>query len=241
MDWIHYALLQCEGSKKLELSSSLYNLPITPELSLESIMCIIDAKEIHSYSIQDQLERKAYYEECINVYENAIQEAKSEDILAELLHHKGKALRRCRKNNKALATFYTLLELRPDWHATHGQIAHLGIQTSVEVEIRKKGEESMRALLNDMLIDSSSVPLRVSLAALAKLRPYRAVTQELLKQPENVEQLADIIAMSALEGLDQFYEAFVSFTSIFRYRFGGLCVNIAEVIPEITSPPPLPS
>jgi tetratricopeptide (TPR) repeat protein len=44
--------------------------------------------------------------------------------------------------------------------------------------------------------------------------------------------------MSALEGLDQFYEAFVSFTSMFGYKHSITCVRIAESIPELIAIPP---
>ncbi|TBT54829.1 hypothetical protein D5E75_08885 [Vibrio parahaemolyticus] len=47
-----------------------------------------------------------------------------------------------------------------------------------------------------------------------------------------------MISISALEGLDQFYEAFVSFTSMFGYKHSSTCVSIAESIPELIAVPP---
>lgn len=55
---------------------------------------------------------------------------------------------------------------------------------------------------------------------------------------EQVRALADVIALSALEGLDQFYEAYLSFTSIFAYQHPEICVALAEGLPEILATPP---
>jgi len=238
IDWIHYALLQCDSDLKRVLHKELHELKITQNSNLATVKSIIDAKEIHSYTINDHDLRRTYYGECIEVYDKAIEDSHSKNVRLELLHHKGKALRRCGIHDQALATFNTLLALEPEWHATHGQIAHLGSQHGVDKEVRTKGENAMRILLSDMLLDFNSVPLRVSLSAFARLRSYRNITQELNRQHDQVKQLANIIIMSALEGLDQFYEAYVSFTSVFGYYHSDICVNIVEVIPEMTVIPP---
>ncbi len=59
-----------------------------------------------------------------------------------------------------------------------------------------------------------------------------------MSNTEQVRALADVIALSALEGLDQFYEAYLSFTSIFAYQHPEICVALAEGFPEILSMPP---
>lgn len=59
-----------------------------------------------------------------------------------------------------------------------------------------------------------------------------------MSNTEQVQSLADVIALSALEGLDQFYEAYLSFTSIFAYQHPEICVALAEGFPEILSMPP---
>jgi tetratricopeptide (TPR) repeat protein len=41
-----------------------------------------------------------------------------------------------------------------------------------------------------------------------------------------------------MEGLDQFYEAFVSFTSIFSYHHSDCCLDLAESIPDMLELPP---
>ena len=237
-DWLTYALLQIEGEVKNHIHDQIFDKEITPDLTLASVMCIIDAKEMHAYKVDKPLERIAYYKKCAMAYKKAFNGSSQDNIKAELLHHQGKALRRCTEYEDALDCFLQLLELKPDWHATHGQIAHLGTLYRVDKHIKEMGEKSIRILLGNMLQDASSVPLRVSLAAFARLRSYPKVQKEISPRPEDVKKLADIIATSALEGFGQFYEAFVSFTSLFGYHHSLCCINLAETLPEMLSIPP---
>lgn len=238
VDWIHYALLQLEGEKKLELHNELHDIKITLDSSLQKIKSVIDAKEIHSYTIEDNNTRTDYYISCVLIYDELLRETIHEDMRLELLHHKGKALRRSGRYIEALNTFNQLLELKPEWHAAYGQIAHLGTQHKVEQEVKDAGEAAMYILLSYIQKDLFSVPLRVSLAALARLRSYEKIVKEINDQQELVKKLADVVLVSALEGLDQFYEAFVSFTSMFSYKHSLTCVSIAEAIPEMIAIPP---
>jgi tetratricopeptide (TPR) repeat protein len=238
IDWLHYSLLQLEGDKKIELHSEIYEINFTENDSLPKIKSVIDAKEIHSYTITDNSARKDYYTDCAKLYSGLLKESESEEIQLELLHHKGKSLRRSGKYVEALESFNKLLELQPDWHATYGQIAHLGTQYGVEKDVKEAGEKAMKTLLDSIQGELFSVPLRVSLAALARLRSYREIVQDINDQQELVKRLADVISISALDGLDQFYEAFVSFTSMFGYKHSSACVRIAESIPELIAIPP---
>lgn len=237
-DWLTYALLQVEGDVKQGIHDQIYSVEITPDKTLASVMCIIDAKEVHAYLIEEGDERRSYYNQCAETFQNALNEATSEDVKAELLHHRAKALRRSGRYDEAFECFSQLLELKPKWHATHGQIAHLGMQYGVDNRIKAKGKESMRILIESIVQDASSAPLRVSLAALARLRSYQEVVNEISARHDEVQKLADIIAESALEGFGQFYEAFVSFTSIFGYHHISSCVNLAEALPEMLAMPP---
>lgn len=237
LNWLVYATLQIEGVDKNYIHELIYDKEITPDLSLSSVMCIIEAKEIHSYRIDDYSERKAYYKQCAEKYQMAFNESNQDDVKAELLHHQGKALRRCSQYEEACACFLQLLEFKPDWHAAYGQIAFLGTIHGIDRCIKKAGRESIQTLLNNMLSDALSVPLRVSLAALARLRSYAEVYKAISSQ-EDIKKLADIIAMSSLEGFGQFYEAFVSFTSMFGYNHSLCCVNLVETLPEILAMPP---
>lgn len=240
-DWLHYSILQCESDRKTELYDGLHQLPLTSltRLDLPYLKCVIDAKEIHSYTIFDKAERTSFYKTCATSYAKLIETTSDEDLRAELLHHQGKSLRRCGELDEALASFTKLLALKPDWHATHGQIAHLGSQREARPEIKRVGEESMRILIQEMLNDSASVPLRVSLATIARLRSYLNVKNDVNSQKDSVRKLANIIALSALEGLDQFYEGFVSFTSCFGYNHSEQSLYIAELVPEITVASPV--
>jgi tetratricopeptide (TPR) repeat protein len=238
IDWLHYSLLQLEGDKKIELHDELFDIDFNKSDSLPKIKSVIDAKEIHSYTITDNNARKDYYSVCANRYSELLEDGVPEEIKLELLHHTGKSLRRSGKYAEALESFNQLLELKPSWHATYGQIAHLGTQNGVDRDVKDAGEKAMRILLGFIQDELFSVPLRVSLGALARLRSYREIVREINDQQELVKKLADVISISALEGLDQFYEAFVSFTSMFGYKHSSTCVSIAESIPELIAIPP---
>jgi tetratricopeptide (TPR) repeat protein len=237
VDWLTYSLLQIEGSYKKIIHDELYNKEFTGELSLAEVMCIIDSKESYSYSIA-QDSRIDYYENCAKDYESALNIYQCDEIKAELMHHRGKALRRCGKHEQSLECFEELLKLKPNWHAIHGQIAHLGSQYRVSSRVKGAGEFSIKVLVKDILSDSSVVPLRVSLAAISRIRSYYSVKNEISNSPEQVQKLASLITMSSMEGLDQFYEAFVSFTSIFSYHHSDCCLDLAESIPDMLELPP---
>lgn len=236
--WLTYSLLQIENEEKARIYGNLYKETIIPSFPLSKIMCIVDAKESYAYTIEDNAERQVFYASCAEEYQQLIESGVDEAVKAELLHHQAKSLRRCRKYPESLECFNKLLELRPSWHATYGQIAHLGSQYGVAQPIKIQGEKSLRFLLKCMLEDSSKVPLRVSLAAIARLRSYYNINQEVNSDACQVNKLATIVALSALEGLDQFYEAFVSFTSSFSYHHSEVCVELAEGASNMFSLPP---
>lgn len=238
IDWLHYSLLQLEAYRDLELHNDLHNIDISGSDDLKKIKTVIDAKEIYSYSITDKSSRKDYYISCSKLYEEMLERKISDEVKLELLHHRGKSLRRSDRHSDALESFNRLLEINPNWHATYGQIAHLGTQKGVDKEVKEAGENAMRLLLNYIREDIFSVPLRVSLGSLARLRSYRSLLNEIIEEPEFVDKLSDVISISTLDGLDQFYEAFVSFTTLFGYRYQHTCVNLAEAIPEIIAIPP---
>lgn len=140
--------------------------------NLAALLSVIDAKEIHSYIIEDEEERLSYYEKCADEYQKGIEKYQNDDFKAELLHHRGKALRRYKKFDEALKCFNNLLELKPNWHTIYGQIVHLGTQKDVDKSIKESGELAMSKLINFMIDDFSTVPLCVSLGAFARLRSY---------------------------------------------------------------------
>lgn len=236
LDWLTYALLQVEDKEKYSLGERLYNYPITDNLPLSSVLCIIESKELHGYTLSDRKEREAYYSECADMYKSKFDECTQDTIKIELLHHCGKSLRRCQRYKEAYQCFLKLLELKPYWHATYGQIISLGTIYNVDADIKKEGERYLDTLLRDMFQDASIVPLRVSLAAITKLRSYQTTISKLTAA--EIEKLSTIISMSALEGIGQFYEAFVAFTSIFGYRYSSICVELAENLSGMLTVPP---
>jgi len=232
-DWLTYALLQVDGQAKEAARERLHATDVAASRSLAAVMSVIDAKEAHSFGIAEAGERENYYMACADAYQMAFEGANDADVRSELLHHRGKAFRRCRKYDEALDCFERTLELKPGWHAVHGQIVHLGTQQGASEEIRRKGERSLGTLVGHILDDAAAVPLRVSLATLARMRSYREFTRKVSSDAQAVRKLGDVIAMAALEGLDQFYEAFVSFTSSFHYHHGATCVGLAEALQEM--------
>ena len=231
-DWITYALIQIEDDTKQEICDEINSLELTADLSLSAIMSIIDAKETFAYSLNGDA-RGEFYKKCSIEYQKAYEVATNDDIRLEYLHHRGKALRRCNEYEDALSAFHLILKERPDWHAALGQLAHLGAQKKVPKKIKNAGEEAIKKLLEHILNDNSKVPLRVSLAMFARLRSYRNVSKEISRNKEQVAKLAELIAVSGLEGFGQFYEAYVSFTSMFGYEYGDITLNLTEQIPAI--------
>ncbi|EGH22803.1 hypothetical protein PSYMO_15476, partial [Pseudomonas amygdali pv. mori str. 301020] len=214
-DWLSYALLQLEGVK-CDVFGKYAQRPIVSSGSLAALMSCIDAREQYAFSLP-QGKRLAYYSACVDEYGIALDGAQGR-IKAELLHHLGKAYRRCGDIDKALATFQKLLEIEPNWHATLGQIVHLGTQHGVGDTTRQAGERALHQLLGLMLESSASVPLRVAMAVLSNLRSYPSVVAQLNSDELSVKSLSRIINQAALEGLDQFYDAFYAFTSKFGYE-----------------------
>lgn len=234
-DWLVYALLQMNDTR--QVFGVYYTHKIDVTASLATLMCLIDAREQHAYSLDPETDRQPFYAACIDEYAEALKTAQGRHK-AELLHHLGKAYRRTGKQNEALECFQNLLELEPGWHATHGQIAHLGASHDATDGIKAEGERSLRFLVSQILADPWEVPLRVSMAALSNLRSYYKFIRELADDSRAVEALAELIAMSALEGLDQFYDAFVAFTSMFGYRHQKICIDLAATLGDMFSVSP---
>ncbi|MEY9562022.1 tetratricopeptide repeat protein [Sinorhizobium fredii] len=232
LDWLTYSLLQTESGDKLGLAPGAHLEPINEQMTLPELLCTIDLKEAHSYSLPRE-QRTAYYTECADEYGRVAARAKSPDIRVELLHHQGKALRRSDKLELAVACFRDVLKERPHWLATYGQIAHAGMQKGATEEVRNEGEDAERYLVHKVIADMDQVPLRVSLASLGRLRSYPALRDEITKQPEWVKQLADVVTLAAVSGFQQFYEGFLAFTSLFAYHHGEHPVAIAEIFSDM--------
>ncbi|MBB6600319.1 tetratricopeptide repeat protein [Luteimonas sp. MC1825] len=224
-DWLLYALLQLEGVKEAVFGMCARR-QINADDTLAALLCGIDAREQYAYSLTWQ-DRPAYYAACADEYRAALERAHGRSR-SELLHHLGKAYRRCGATDQALATFNELLEVEPGWHATLGQIAHLGAQKSATEEAKRAGEEALRKLVDLVIANDASVPLRVAMAALANLRRYTGVVAELNQDESRVNALGRVLSQAALEGLDQFYDAFYAFTSKFGYNHPDLMFRLVN-------------
>lgn len=232
LDWLTYALLQIECEEKYRLADKIFSMEFDENMPLSIIMCLIEAKELHSYKINKREVRGRYYSDCIGQYTKALELYIDVDIRAELLHHLGKTLRRNRNYEEAYMKFKQLLDLKPKQHAAYGQIITLGT-LNVSEDLKEAGQKYMELLLTDMLNDSSKVPLRISLAAITKLRSYKNVVKKMINSKEKVQLIAQIAKNAALEDIGQFFEAFVAITSIFSYHYGQTCILLAESVPEM--------
>lgn len=231
-DWLKYALLQIEGDEKYEIVEEIYGRTFAPEMDLATVKCLIDAKELRGYHIKTKEETEEYFDELIDEYESTLKLISDVDIKAELLHHLGKAYRRRKRYEDSYKCFKSLLEIKPNLHATYGQIITLGTM-KVSSEIRVNAEKCMRRLLEDMLEDATQVPLRVSLATIARMRSYRDVTNEIVNTSDKVDKICQIVASAAIEDIGQFFEGFVSVTSMFAYHYSDKCLALAENVPDM--------
>lgn len=231
-DWLTYALLQIEGNEKNEIVEKLYGVKFDLNMELATVKCLIESKELKGYYIEAREKREEYLENLICEYENILNLVSNLDIKAELLHHLGKTYRRRKRYEDSYKCFKNLLEIKPNWHATYGQIVTLGTM-KVSAEIKIDAERCMRKLLGDMLEDATQVPLRVSLAAIARMRSYRKITNEIVDKPEKVDKICQIVASAALEDIGQFFEGFVAVTSMFAYHYSDICLALAENVPDM--------
>lgn len=230
--WLTYALLQIDKDSKGELVSKLQAIPIRADMPVAELLCIVDAREAVSYA-QSQEQRAALYKSNAGEYAAVAAATRDLEVRAEMLHHQGKSLRRSGEVDAALACFSQLLAEKPEWHATYGQLAHLGTQEDATADAKKAGEDALRHLVAEIVSGIGAVPLRVSLAALSRIRSYPRINEALNDDADSVRQFGDVVALSALEGFDQFYEAFVALTSLFGYRHGEVCLAVAEVYPDM--------
>ena len=231
-DWLTYALLQIEGEEKEKIVDKIYRQAFAQDMDLATVKCLIEAKELRGYRIKTRAELEAYFDDLICEYENTLKIVSDVDIKAELLHHLGKAYRRRKRYEDAYKCFKSLLEIKPNWHATYGQIITLGTM-KVSTEIKADAEKCMRRLLGDMLEDATQVPLRVSLATIARMRSYRDITNEIVNTSDQVNKICQIVASAAIEDIGQFFEGFVSVTSMFSYHYSDCCLTLAENVPDM--------
>ena len=233
IDWLTYVLLQIEGSCRSKLEKHFWDKPFQPGMTLPSVLCLIDAREAHAYTINSDDARKDFFNICISEYKASLETTTEIDIKIEFLHHLGKSYRRTGSEDDSLKCFQNLLEIDPKLHAAYLQIAHLGSQKDSQKNHHKVGEQNLEKLVDFICNDFLNVPLRVSLAAIARLRSYKELVKKINSEERIVQSLADVIVMSSMEGFGQFFEAFVSFTSLFGYNHSSVCITLLEKLPEL--------
>ncbi|MCX2480775.1 hypothetical protein OQY15_16845 [Pedobacter sp. MC2016-15] len=231
--WVTYALLQIESGVRNEIQEELYNKPILPTIDLAATRCLVDSREAHAYSFDDNEKRNNYFKACAKEYTDVINTIQNDKIKIEILHHLGKVLRRTDSPHESIDSFLKVLTIDPNLHATFLQIAHVGTLYGISKEIKELGEHYLEKLINAVIEDYTTVPLRVSLGAFARLRTYKKLSKKINGNKEQVRKLANVIAVSLFEGFGQFFEAFVSFTSVFNYRHGSECLSLIEELPVL--------
>jgi hypothetical protein len=231
--WLTYSLLQIESGVRNEIQDLLYNKPIAATADLATIRCLVDSREAHAYSLGSQEQKTDFFKACAEEYRNVIDTIQDDKIKIEILHHLGKVLRRSGSPQESIDSFMKVLAIDPKLHATFLQIAHVGTLNGISKEIKEVGEEYLEKLLDAVIEDYTAVPLRVSLGGFARLRTYKKLGSKINGNEEQVRKLANVIAISLFEGFGQFFEAFVSFTSVFNYRHGSLCLSLIEELPEL--------
>ena len=110
------------------------------------------------------------------------------EIKIELLHHAGKAFRRCKMYDESFKSFTELLRIEPKWHATLSQIAHLGTQWKASYKIKSASNEALKELFDYIFDEYKDVPLRVSLAAISLFRSYRMLVSDIIQSKEKVKK-----------------------------------------------------
>lgn len=233
IDWLTYVLLQVDGPSRSELEKRYWDKQFHSNMTLPSVLCLIEAREAHAYTIEPENAREEFFNSCIEEYTTALDTTTDDELKIEFLHHLGKTYRRTGLGDEALECFRRSLEIDSELHAAYLQIANLGSQKDAKTDHKKIGEIYLVKLINSISEDFLKVPLRVSLAAIARLRSYKNLVKKINSDPQTIQSLADIIVMSSMERFGQFYEAFVSFTSLFGYHNSSICISLLEKLPEL--------
>lgn len=232
-DWLLYLLLQIEGDERKKIINNIYQNEILPHMKLPEVMCLIEAKEQWCYQIKGKESQKDYLNTLINEFESVRTMFGKEVQTDVLMHHLGKAYRRAQLYEQAVNCFQYLLDNESSRkYAVYGQIATIG-SLQKATDYREKGKECMRELLTAMLKDDTSIPLRVELATISKMRSYREITFEIIDSEDKVKKVCQLVASAALEDLGQFFEGFVAVSSVFGYKYSNACVALAESVPDI--------
>jgi hypothetical protein len=103
-DWLAYALLQLNSGRSLVQDQELHLRALHAGAPLQELLCVIDAREAFVYSLEHD-DRRKHFDTWAEEYGRAQEGSPRAEVKLELLHHEGKALRRCGKLHEALTCF----------------------------------------------------------------------------------------------------------------------------------------
>lgn len=98
---------------------------------------------------------------------------------------------------------------------------------------KKPGNAHCAIWVTKIVNDPNAVPLRVAMAALSNLRSYADLIDQLNADGKSINALGEVISQSALEGLDQFYDAFFAFTSKFSYQHPHITFELISAVGDM--------
>lgn len=217
-NWLTYGFLQVESERKELIASKLWDTQFSCISTLEEVRSLIDAKEAKLFVSQKK-------EEVAQQFLSELLEAKTQfednpEIKLIILHHIGKCYRRMKNYDDSMIFLNEALRIKNDFYPTHLQIAKCSVQEKTN-KYRAKGEQSIKLILDD-IFSRKNIPFRISLSAISDLRSFRSLYDSL--NETDIEFLKQIISMASFEGLQQYYEAFVSFISMFSWKHPEICI-----------------
>lgn len=232
--WVAYALLQIAGKKERSVYKEYHDKPFTSDMDIASLALLIDAREQYSYedNFNDDEDCCNYCKHCADEYLEALKNFSYDNTMqTTLLHHRGKALKRCKDYGGAVRCFQKVLKRDPEYFPSYIQLASIG--TKGTRDYKDIGEEALKQLLDYWLVDKKDVSLRVMLQGIAIIRSYNSLKYSLDKDKSVVKRLGEIIAMSAWEGFGQVYEAFAAFTTVFGYHHPESVISLVKTAPQL--------
>lgn len=226
-NWETYALLQIDSINNLELAKKIIKSQITPSISHEKLLCIIDANEIISLNIRNIQEKEQFLLKNAGQYESIINDIYHENIKIELWHHAGKCYRKVKKFDKSIECFNRVFDIDPQYHVSLLQVMMIGTQ-ECSTEIKKIADEKSSLLIKCILDNHKSIPLRISLEAISYINSYEKIKYEILHNRAYVEKLSNILSEAAIEGIQQFYKIFYKFTSLISYQYADILFSFVD-------------
>ena len=220
--WLTYGFLQVESEQKEKIASRLWDKKLTDVTTLEEIRSLVDAKETKIFCTEDSDgERKKLLGELLEALNHF---SKHNEISLILLHHIGKCYRRLKQFKESIYYLSRAISLDEKFYPSYLQIAKCSIQDS-EKSFLEQGSKAMKYILADIFA-RKLLPFRISLSVISDLRSF-PIIYEAFGEGEIV-YLKQILSMASFEGLQQYYEAFGAFISMFSWRFPDICKSLFE-------------